>query len=103
MSTTPKIPYCFVENDLLPEPVFVLLDTDLTDYTVTLHLKRGDDSVLIKAATPMDLTQGQFRFVWGLGDLQAGVNQQGEIQFVSLSGDPLTSRLFLMDVREELA
>lgn len=103
MSTTPKIPFCWVEGDRLPEITCTYKDQDLTGYTVTLHVHRKDDSVIVINADPIDLLQGQVKFPWGVGDLVAGINQRCEIQFVDGAGLPLTSKLFLIDVREELA
>ena len=103
MSDTPKFPFCWVENDEFPELVCTLQDQDLTGFTVTLHLLRKDKSVLIQSAPPLDIVQGQFKFSWAPGDLVAGTNQEAEIQFVDGGGKPLTSKLFLMDVRKEIA
>jgi len=103
MSALPKFPVCFVENDEKPALVATLVGQDLTGYTITLHVLRPDGTVLIKSATPIDLVQGHFQFVWIAGDLQAGFNQEVEIQFVDLSSKPLTSGLFLIDVRKEIA
>ena len=103
MSHAEKIPYCWVEGDCFPEMFCTLEDQDLTGFTITLHLRRKDGSVLIKSATPVDLLQGHFKFSWVLGDLIVGRNQEGEIQFVDGGGKPLTSKLFLMDVRREIA
>ena len=103
MSTTPKFPFCWVEGDCFPEMVCTLQDQDLTGFVVTLHLRRKDGSVLIKPATPIDIVQGHFKFSWVVGDLVAGTNQEAEIQFVDAGGKPLTSKLFAMDVRKEIA
>jgi len=103
MSTIPKFPVCFVANDQLPNMVATLVNVDLTGYTITLHMRRADGTVLIKAATAIDLLQGHFAFEWSAGDLQAGINQETEIQFVEPGGKPLTSSLFLVDVRDEVA
>ena len=103
MTETPKFPYCWVENDEFPEMTCTLVDQDLSAFTVTLHLRRNDGTVLVKAATPIDLTQGHFKFDWSPGDLVAGYNQEAEVQFVDGSSKPLTSALFLVDVRKEIA
>lgn len=103
MSNTPKFPFCWVANDEFPEMVCTLQDQDLTGFVVTLHMLRKDGSVLVKAATPLDIAQGQFKFSWAAGDLVAGRNQECEIQFVDGGGKPLTSKLFHIDVREEIA
>jgi len=104
----PKFPFCFVENDEFPEMVITYQDKagagiNLTGFTITLHLRRVDSSVLIKTATPLNLLVGQFKFSWGPGDLVPGVNQKAEIQFVDGAGKPLTSKIFLLDVREQIA
>ena len=103
MSATAKFPFCWVENDEFPEMVCTLEDQDLTGFTITLHVRRNDGTVLVKAATPIDLTQGHFKFSWAPGDMVFGFNQESEIQFVDGGGKPLTSKLFLLDVRKELA
>ena len=103
MPETPKIPFCWVEGDCFPELVLTRVDQDLTGFGITLHLRRKDSSVLVKTAVPIDLTQGHFKFSWAPGDLIAGFNQEAEVQFVDLGGKPLTSPLFLMDVREQIA
>lgn len=103
MHSTPKFPHCWVENDEFPELEVTLLDQDLTGFTVTLHLRRGDGSILVKTATAIDLAQGHVKFVWAPGDLVAGFNQEAEIQFVDAGGKPLTGPLFLMDVRREVS
>ena len=103
MSATPKFPHCWVEGDRLPEIVGTLKDTDLSSFTVTLHLTKKDGTVVIISSVGIDLTQGHFRFPWGVGDLVEGMNQRCEIQFVNASGLPLTSKLFLIDVRGEIA
>lgn len=103
MSSTPKFPFCWVEGDQFPEMVCTMQDRNLVGFTVTLHLLRKDKSVVIIPATPIDLTQGHFKFSWGPTDLIAGFNQEAEIQFIDVSGKPLTSRLFLMDVRKDIA
>ena len=51
----------------------------------------------------IDALQGHGKFSWIVGDLIEGFNQEAEIQFVDGSGKPLTSKLFLMDVRGQLA
>lgn len=104
----PKFPFCFVANDEYPEMVCKLKDNDgtpedLTGYTMTLHMRRRDGSVLIKTATALDLAMGIFKFSWGPGDLVAGNNQRTEIQLLDAMGKPLTSKLFLVDVRAEIA
>jgi hypothetical protein len=103
MNSTPKFPHCWVEGDRLPAMTCTLVDKDLTAYTVTLHLRRIDGTVLIKAATAIDLEQGHFSFDWAEGDLVAGYNQEAEVQFVDGDDKPLTSKLFLIDVRPEIA
>jgi len=103
MNETPKFPFAWVEGDEYPEMVCTFQDQDLTGFTVTLHLRRKDGSVLVKTATPIDIAQGHFKFSWAAGDLVAGLNQEAEIQFVDGGGKPLTSKLFLIDVREEIA
>ena len=103
MSDTPKFPFCWVEGDEFPEMVCTLQDQDLTGFSVTLHLRRKDGSVVIKTATPIDIAQGHFKFSWAVGDLVAGRNQEAEIQFVDGGGKPLTSKLFHIDVRGQIA
>lgn len=103
MHETPTFPFCWVEGDEFPEMVLTLQDQDLTGFTVTLHLRRVDGTVLVKTATPIELTQGHFKFSWAPGDLVAGFNQEAEVQFVDGGGKPLTSPQFLMNVREQIA
>ncbi len=104
MNQAPKFPYCWAENDELPELVCTLLDTDLTTFTsITLHMQRPDGTVLVKPATGIDLTQGHFKFAWSAGDLQKGFNQPCEVQFINASGQPSTGPKFLIDVRGEIA
>lgn len=103
MSTTPKFPHCWVEGDQFPSMVCTLLDQNLSAFTVTLHMRRNDGTVLVKAATAVDLAQGKFRIEWADGDLVAGFNQEAEFQFVDGASKPLTSPLFLMDVRPDVA
>ena len=98
---TPKFPFCWVEGDRLPELILTRVDQNLTGFIITLHLRRKDGSVLVKTAIPIDLVQGHFKFSWAAGDLIAGLNQEAEVQFVDTEGKPLTSPLFLMDVREQ--
>ena len=104
MSATPKIPFEWVEGDRLPEIVCTLEDQDLSAFTsVRLHVRRKDDSVVVINAIAIDFVQGHFRFPWGDGDLVAGINQECEIEFVDAGGLPLTSKLFLIDVRDQIA
>lgn len=103
MATTPKLPYCWVEGDQLPNMVCTFLDQDLSAFTVTFHMRRNDGSVLIKSATAIDLSQGKFRIEWDSSDLVAGFNQESEFQFVNGSSKPLTSPKFLIDVRAAIS
>ncbi len=104
MSQAPKFPFCWVENDELPDLVCTLVDQDLTAFAgIDLHLRRPDGTVLVKAAVAIDLVQGHFKFLWVAGDLQAGRNQEAEIQFTNAIGQPLSSPIFLLDVRKEIA
>lgn len=100
----PKFNFCWVEGDTLP-PIVADQDDlgDMTGFTITLHLQRPDGTTLIIAATPIDLTQGQYQFDWSVGDLQAGYDQLAEIQTIDLAANPLTSELFTIDVRPQLA
>lgn len=102
--TLPRLDHVYTANDRLPEIVCKDDDcTDLTAYTITLHLERPDDTVLVKAAVPLAIDQGQFKFTWAAGDLIAGLGQLAEIQFVTPGGLPETSVKFLIDVSRELA
>ena len=83
--------------------VVTFLDQDLSAFTTTLHLRRNDGTVLVKAAVAINLAQGKFRIEWAANDLVAGFNQEAEFQFIDGAGKPLTSPLFLMDVREAKA
>jgi len=100
--STPRFPFCWVEGDQLPEMVMTFQDQDLTGFAITMHLRRKDGSVLVKTATPIDLVQGHFKISWAPGDLVEGVNQEAEFQFVNPAGQPLTSRVFLIDVRAQI-
>ena len=99
----PTYPVTFTENDELPEIPMTLKCTDLTGFTVTLHIARPDGSVLIKTATPVDLVQGAVKFVFVAGDLQAGFGQLAEIQYVNASAKAQTSPKFLINVEKEIA
>ncbi len=83
--------------------MFVLHEQLLvSDYTITLHLKRPDGTVLVKAATDLGGSKGQFQFA--AGDLQAGLQQLAEVQSVNIATSrPQTSTKFFIDVEEELA
>jgi hypothetical protein len=99
-----KLPHLFTAGDRLPELLFMDDDgTNLTGYTITLHLERPNDTVLIKPVVPIDITQGRFKVTWEAGDLIAGLGQVAEIQFVTPGGLPETSEKFLIDVTRELA
>lgn len=101
-STLPRIP--LTAGDRLPEMICTDEDgVDHTGYTITLHVERPDDTVLIRTAVPIDLTQGRWKFTWDPGDLIAGLGQLAEIQRVTPGGLPLTSEKFLLDVEREIA
>lgn len=76
--------------------------TDLTGYTITLHIDRPS-GVLVKTAVPLEINQGRFKFTWELGDLEEGLGQLAEIQVVTPGGLPQTSPKFLIDVFPEIA
>ena len=100
----PTLDHRYTAGDRLPELICTDDDcTDLTGYTITLHLERPDDSVLVKTAVPLEIDQGRFKFVWDAGDLIAGLGQLAEIQVVTPGGLPETSEKFRIDVERELA
>lgn len=103
MPATPKLPYCWVEGDLLPEIVLTYVDQDLAGFTITLHLRQKDGTVIVIPSTALDLAQGKFKFEWSDGDLTEGLNQEIEVKFVNVAGEPLTSAKVLIDVRKDLA
>lgn len=53
----------------------------------------------MKSTTALNLAQGKFKVEWAVGDLVAGFNQEAEFRFVDGASKPLTSPMFLMDVR----
>ena len=75
---------------------------DLTGYTVTLHLKRPDASVVIKPAIILDAANGLFKFTFDATDLVAGECQLAEVQFV-VGADVTSSEQFTLNVDEQLA
>ena len=74
MSALAKFPFCWVEGDCFPEIVCTFQDQDLTGFSVTLHLRRKDESVVIKNAIAIYVVQGPFKFSWAVGYLIAGFN-----------------------------
>ncbi len=98
----PIFPVTFTEGDRRPEINGTLCGVDLTGHTITLHVDRPT-TVLVKSATAVDLTQGQFKFEWSASDLVAGCGQLAEVQIVDTAGKPLTSKKFIINVNEQIA
>lgn len=99
----PTFPVTFTENDTQPDLTGVLASTDITGYTITLHLERPGTTVLTKTATITDGPNGAFSVSWSAGDLVTGCGQKCEIQFVDTGGGIVTSQKFLLDVDPEIA
>ena len=93
----------FVEGDTLPELVGTYKGQDLSGYTITMHIARCDGTTLIKTATPIDLTQGQFKFTWSATDHIAGKGQKAEIQFVTPGAEPLPVQGITINVSKAIA
>jgi len=98
-----EIEFNYTEGDDLPEITAVLDETDLTGYTVTLHLRKPDDTVATITATDIDFANGCFKFVFTPSDLVEGCGQTAEIQFVTPGGRIQTSPKFVINVAEQLA
>lgn len=97
------IPHTYTEGDTLPQLECVLEDTDLSGYTITLRLERPGTTALAKTATAVDLTKGQFKFVWTTTDLVAGHSQQMSIEFQSSGGALETVSGLLLDVEDRIS
>lgn len=103
MSCPVKFDDEFTAGDLRPDLVFQF-PYDITGHTITLRMKRPSPSpLLIKTAVITDAESGQGKFVWAVGDLVAGGNQQCEIRDVDADNRPLTSEKFTIDVEPPTA
>lgn len=99
----PVFSYTFTEGDQLPEIAGVLDDTDITGFTITLHLRKPDGTIAVIPAIILVAASGTFKFAWGATDLKAGLGQECEVQFINASSLALTSPKFIINVDEELA
>jgi len=98
----PTFPVTYTAGDTGPAIAGTLTDTDISSYTITLHMERPT-GVLTKTATIVDGPQGKFSVAWAAGDLVAGTGQITEIQFVDGVGEIVTSKKFRIDVDRQLA
>jgi len=106
--TKPTFPHVFTEGDQLPEIIGVLSETNLTNYVIEFGLERPNDTVLEKSTETsgvviLDAANGKFKVTWEKSptpDLIAGQGQCAQIRFIDTAGRPMTSRDFLIDVKE---
>ena len=61
-------------------------DVDISGWTITLRMRRTDDSLFTKTAVITDGPAGDFEFQWTAGDLLEG-HQPVEINFDTGSGN----------------
>jgi len=83
------------------------LPIDLTDHTLFLDVVRPDGSLLTVAGViddeyDADLGYGSFHFAFDVGDLQAGLSQLCTVRDVDADGNPLTSQIFMINVKAKL-
>lgn len=100
----PKLDKTYTVGDTRPDIVGTVKDTDLSAATVTLRLKRPDDTVvtLTSIAVAGEADDGFYRFRWGAGDLIEGRNQRATIKIDDGSGGIETSDIFEIDVEDEV-
>lgn len=96
-----EFPRRWTEGDTRPVLIGVKRNTNLTGYTITLHMERRT-STLIKSATITDAANGKFQVTWSIGDLLEG-NNLSEIQFIDTGAEITTSRKFILPVDKEIA
>lgn len=96
----------YTEGDTLPKLQRTYTGTEsggnITGWTITLHLKRPDGTILTKTAAITDGPGGAYEFTWAAGDLQAGKMQEAEVQFDTGSGVFTEADLFFT-IRSQLA
>ncbi len=97
-----SIKFNYVENDTLPEILCEYKYKDLSEFSsIQLHINYNDQP-LIKNAVILDSSNGQFKFKFDTNELKAGY-YDGEIQFTYTSGDVLTIKGLIFDIKEEIA
>ena len=85
------------EGDTEPSIPFTLHGgLQVSAFTITLHLRRPDGTLLVKAAAGLGGSNGEF--VWDDGDLQAGQNQRAEVSSDDGAGAVFTWPAFTIDV-----
>ena len=89
------------EGDTEPPITFTLAGgLQVSAFTITLHIRRPDGTLLVKTAADLGGSNGEF--TWAAGDLQAGMNQRAEISSDDGAGAVFTWPPFLMDVDERV-
>lgn len=99
-------PITYTVGDTLPEIAGVIAGAypvDITNYTITLHVKRPSTTALSVDAILVEPAQGKFKFVFSAGELVAGFCQEAEVQFVLPGGATMTAPSFFLNVREQIA
>jgi hypothetical protein len=96
-----KYPVVYTEGDTKPSIDGVLVDTDITGYVIELLWERpAPSTLLIITATPVDIPQGKFSFVFSPGDIVAGCNQLATVRVTDPVADVETiSPRLLIDVK----
>ncbi len=90
-------PVQFTAGDTLPV-IGGRWGSDITGYTITLAIKRPDDSLLEIEAEITDAEDGLFLFPWAADDLQEGTGQQCVVRMLNGDGQLVTSARFLINV-----
>ena len=76
----------FVDGDRLEDLFFELENTDISTYpSITLRIRKPDNTLLIKTATIDDAPNGKFHFEWASGDLTTG-NFEARVKFEVTAG-----------------
>lgn len=75
---------------------------DITDWTITLRIKRPDAPVLEKVASIDEGEDGDFSFTFAAGELIAGDGQEAEIEFDDGADGIFTQANIQFNVRKQL-
>jgi len=93
----PRIPY--FEDDRLAELLGTKPKEDLTGFDIRMFWERpGEANNLDKVATAIDLSKGQFKFTFDVGDFIPGLGQTVQIRIITPGSLPQVIGQFLFDV-----